>query len=150
MSRWRWWMIWGGVYGTNSWSQRAKQQLWKMNLWEKVFLGVTGSILTVEMFLFVWNAFLCTSPPSLRKRRDGKEEKRGTVESSGGERRRKGIHRCLCKLLQSQVRKAGGRMHKGCESRGWRSALPELQWMCTLMQTWLGNQQQPWVHSQAS
>lgn len=39
--------------GTNSWSKRAKQYLWKMNLGKKVFLGVSKSILNVDMFLFV-------------------------------------------------------------------------------------------------
>lgn len=45
-----------------------------MNLEKKVFLGVNKSILNVDMFLFVWNTFLCTTFPFLEKGSSGRRK----------------------------------------------------------------------------
>ena len=75
--------------GTNSWRKRAKQYLWKMNLGKKVFLGVSKSILNVDTFLLVWNAFLPTSPPSQKQGAMVREGKGHNKEYRRGKERGK-------------------------------------------------------------
>lgn len=83
MSRWRWQTVLGGMYV--SWSNRAKQYFWKMNLGKIIFLGVSKSIFNVDMFSFVWNTFLSTSP--LEKESNGEEGKDNKEDRRGKDTR---------------------------------------------------------------